>query len=276
MGKMLTIPLHNLKLEPPIRLDLGDSTIIPWKDASGDLLGAILRTTGEECPFLLQMPPREGEQPRRTLDRALTVFKLFKDSIVLSRCVFQGTDLIDDLPHYIHWQDPDRGVPLFHLDEHEKTMFASFWKEFIETNPGNFAVHRFHLADYRAYSADRFVDYVESLEYLLVPDSGEGEIGYKFRSRGVLILGADKKPVERAELYSQLRDAYDMRSAIVHGNENKQKDLRKDKTWEEILGPVRCHDRQAIRFFFRAGCLGDADRRREMLNDRLLFSAQIS
>jgi len=192
MNEMLTIPLHNLSLERPSVVDLGDSKIIPWHMAHEEIQGAILKTTTREWEFLLQTPSRENEQPRSTLDRVLTVFKLFKDSLVLSVSVFAGTRLVDSLPHYTHWLDPNRGLPPFHLDQQEETEFARFWEEFVEINPANFAVYRFHLADYRSYSADRFTDYVESLEYLLAPDSGGGEIRYKFASRGVLILGRDK------------------------------------------------------------------------------------
>lgn len=268
--EILTIPLQNLKLDPPTELNLGDSKIIPWAEAPNDLRGAIFGVTREEWPFLLQTPRRD-EQPRSTLDRALTVFKLFKDSLVLSVCVFQSARLVDHLPHYTHWEDKDRGVPLLSLDEYEKPEFARFWREFIEISPGNFAVYRFHLADYRPYLRDRFVDYVESLEYLLAPDSGEGEIAYKFRSRGVLTLGFNQTAGKRTQLYNELRTAYEMRSAIVHGNANKEEDLRKNRSWEYMIRPVRMHDREAIKFFFRAGCLYDADKRREFLNEKLLF-----
>jgi len=200
---MLTIPLHNLSLESPGVVHLGDSKILPWHEAAEDVQGAILKTTTREWPFLLQTPSKENEQPRRTLDRVLTVFKLFKDSLVLSVSVFVNTKLVDFPPHYTHWLDADRGLPPFHLDKKEETEFARFWEEFLEINPANFAVYRFHLADYRSYSVDRFTDYVEPLEYLLAPDSGGGEIRYKFASRGVLILGRDKTANARRDLYER-------------------------------------------------------------------------
>lgn len=275
MSEILTIPLHNLSLERPGVVQLGDSKILPWHEAPEDVQGAILKITTREWPFLLQTPSRENEQPRRTLDRVLTVFKLFKDSLVLSVSVFANTRLVDSLPHYTHWLDADRGLPPFHLDKQEETEFARFWEEFVEINPGNFAVYRFHLADYRSYSADRFTDYVESLEYLLAPDSGGGEIRYKFASRGVLILGRDKTAKTRRDLYEELRDAYDMRSAIVHGDESEQSKLRGSKTWEETIRPIRTHNREAIKFFFREGCLEDRDKRRNLLLNRLLFEAKV-
>lgn len=63
------------------------------------------------------------------------------------------------------------------------------------------------------------MDYVESLEHLLVPDSGDGEIGYKFRTGETLILGREKDSKDRNRVYNNLKTAYEFRSAIVHGED---------------------------------------------------------
>jgi hypothetical protein len=199
------------------------------------------------------------------------VFKLFKDDLVLANLIFDGVKLVDHLPHYVHWIDRDRGLKQYQLDENEASDFANFWREFIELPPGNFAVYRFHLADYRAYSRDRLTDYVESLEYLLVPDSGEGEIGYKFRSRGCLLFGKDAYSTKRKAIYDELKELYELRSAIVHGDSTRESKLVPDNVWENRLRSLRHYNREAIKFFFRKGCLDDSDRRRELLEKELLF-----
>jgi len=66
-----------------------------------------------------------------------------------------------------------------------------------------------------------------------------------------------------------------MRSAIVHGDDSKQIKLRGSKTWEEVIRPIRIHNREAIKFFFRAGCLDNREKRRDLLLNRLLFEAQV-
>ena len=263
----LIIPLSNFDRDRSSVLDLGGPRIISATEVSIPIQLPL------KCKYILEMNSREREIPRRTLDRVLTVFKLFKDSLILSKFVFIGTQP-DYLPHYTHWIDSDRGVPLYRLNEDEETKFCKFWNEYIEVNPKNFAVFRFHLADYSAYSTDRFVDYVESLEYLFVPDSGEGEIAYKFRTRGSLILGRNKLPDKRRQIFSNLKNAYSLRSAIVHGRNNVNKLLR-GRTWEDNLQPIRCYARDAIKFFFQAGCLDNATVRKKVMENLLIFKAKI-
>ena len=278
MVRILTVPLEKLWLKKLPRLDIGDTRIIPWKDLPGNIqevIEARAKTFGGldsiVFPFVLEMPARDDELPRRTLDRALTVFKLFKDDLVLANLIFDGVKLADYLPHYVHWRDRDRDLKQYQLDENEASDFANFWRKFIELPPGNFAVYRFHLADYRAYSRDRLTDYVESLEYLLVPDSGEGEIGYKFRSRGCLLFGKDAYSTKRKAIYDELKELYELRSAIVHGDSTRESKLVPDNVWENRLRSLRHYNREAIKFFFRKGCLDDSDRRRELLEKELLF-----
>jgi hypothetical protein len=256
-------------------MNLDDSQILAWKSLSSGMQELIRKFAQSEYDFVLQMPARSGENARITLDRALAVFKLFKDSLVLSNFVFGVNGLIDSPPHYTHWLDEHRGLPKFNLSQSEEVEFAKFWKEFVDLPPGNFAVFRFHLADYRAYSRDRYADYVESLEYLLVPDSDEGEIGYKFRSRGCLILGEDGSPGERERIYTDLKEAYSLRSAIVHGDTEKENKLVPNGRWEDKLQPIRQYDRQAIRYFFRARCLSDSEKPRELL-ERRLFDVKVN
>jgi len=264
----LTIPLGNFNRSRSSIIDLGGPRIVLFKDTS-------LSHIPEGVKYCLEIDPIEGEKRRRTLDRILIVFKLFKDRLVLSNIILAGNKKIYKLPHYTHWVDGDRGVPLYYLNEDEESTFCEFWKEFFEIDYANFAVNRFHLADYMAYSTDRFVNYVEALEYLFVPDSKDGEISYKFRSRGAQIFGKNKEPDDREEIYLELKDAYKLRSAIVHGETNKINKLLRNKTWEENIQPIRCYSREAIKFFFQAGCLDNADKRRKLLEKMLIFESKI-
>lgn len=268
----LTIPLGNFDYAKSSIIDLGGPRIVPIKDTS---LSNENRRRLKGVKYCLEIDSVQGEKPRRTLDRILIVFKLFKDRLVLSNIILAGNKIIDNLLHYTHWVDKDRGVPLYYLSEDEESTFCEFWKEFFEIGYANFAVNRFHLADYVAYSPDRFVNYVETLEYLFVPDSDEGEISYKFRSRGAQILGKNKEPDDREEIYLELKDAYKLRSAIVHGETNKINKLLRNKTWEANIQPIRCYSREAIKFFFQAGCLDNADKRRKLLEKMLIFESKI-
>jgi hypothetical protein len=268
IGK-LTIPLGNFNRSRSSIIDLGGPRIVPIEDTS-------LSNVPEGVKYCLEIDSIEEEKPRRTLDRILIVFKLFKDRLVLSNRILAGNKIIDKLPHYIHWVDEDRGVPLYCLNEYEESTFCEFWKEFFEIDYANFAVNRFHLADYMVYSTDRFVNYVETLEYLFVPDSGEGEILYKLRSRGAQILGKNKNPDDRKNIYLELKHAYNLRSAIVHGKTSKEiNKLLRNKTWEENIRPIRCYSREAIKFFFRAKRLDNAEERRKLMEKMLIFESEI-
>jgi hypothetical protein len=262
----LRIPLSNFDRESSSVLQLPNARIVPVHEIEDLRLDP-------ETKYVLEMDAREGEKPRRSLDRVLAVFKLFKDCLVLSNVVYMGRDKFDSLPHYTHWIDKDRGVPLYYLSQEEEIEFCAFWDDFFEINAGNFAVSRFHLADYRANSADRFVDYVESLEYLFVPDSGESEIAYKFRQRGCMILGLNGTPEKRKGILDALKDAYRLRSTIVHGGDFGK--YIKGKKWEDKLSPIRNYAREAIRFFFRQGCLDDAKKRKELLERLLILEARV-
>lgn len=268
MTEELIIPLFNFDKEQPGKLNLGDSKVIPFEQSS-----VIIK--GPPPKYCLKINSRRDEEPRRTLDRVLIVFKLFKDDVILSECVFIGTKDVDILPHYTHWRDKDRGTPEYVLNKVEEQKFAQFWEEYIEVGPSNFAASRFHLADYQPYSTGRFVSYVESLEYLLVPDSGEGEIAYKFRFRGTILFGSDKSQDERKGLLNDLKDAYSLRSAIVHGATTRRRDrFLGGRSWEEKLKPMRCLSREAIKFFFDKGCLNDNNARKELIEDITIFKTK--
>jgi len=206
----------------------------------------------------------------------LIIFKLFKDGLVLSNVLFNDDlKIIDKLPHYTHWIDQDRGLPEYIISVEEEKSFIDFWNEFKNIDYSNFTFNRFHLADYNPYSRDRLVNYVESLEFLFVPDSSDGEISYKFRTRGTLVLGQDKSPSERETIYKQLKDAYDLRSAIVHGNKNKENKILRNKKWEDHLRYLRCFTRESIKFYFRYKCLDDNERRRKLMERMMLFNCKL-
>jgi len=272
MNGDIIIPLSNFNLEDLKIIDLGNAKIIPIECT------AIFYKIKLEpkTKYILKIRTIEREEPRRTLDRVLIIFKLFKDSLVLSNVILDDYgNTIDLLLHYRHWVDQDRGLPEYVIYTHEEQSFIDFWNEFKEIEYSNFAVSRFHLADYSPYSRDRLVNYVESLEFLFVPDSSGGEISYKFRSRGTLILGRDKSPSERETIYKQLRDTYDLRSAIVHGNRDKEDKMLKNRTWEDYLQYLRCFTRESIKFYFRHKCLNNNKERQKLMERMMIFNCKL-
>lgn len=282
MSHLLEIPLANLKIEHQGVLDLGDCRIVPPSNLSGQSMKMLtdhfqLLEPRNLYPLFgwdhVLKRPLEGtfEEARKLeqtiLDRALIIFKLFKDTIVHSEATLldQG-----NLTWYVHCFPYSRSATKKYLvTAAEIAEFTAFWKEFSEIDPHNFAAYRFNLADIRPYLSDRVVDHVESLEYLLVLDSGEHEIAYKFRSRGALMFGTDTET--RRKVYADLKRAYDLRSAIVHGDAGKEGKLLKGSSWEDEIGRIRPYNREAIIRFYRAGCLYDAEERSNFLEENLIF-----
>lgn len=275
-----TIPLGNFDRQEQTTLDLGDAKVVGSEELSQEFLDYVMESFTKRKELIDLNPPKfylqmdladavlenDGSR-RRPLDRALAVFKLFKDGLVKSNIVFvQQNGVTNSLlwRHYVRWTHPETIVPIYILNQSEEPSFREFWREFASIDPTNFAIYRFHLADFRPYMRDRLADYVESLEYLLVPDSGEGEIGYKFRTRGALAIGTG---TSRQQVCQDLDDLYDLRSAIVHGiTERENKILRKKasdeiEALEAMISAARDYDRQLIVLFFRAGCYDDRDER---------------
>lgn len=75
-------------------------------------------------------------------------------------------------------------------------------------------MRRFAIAWENAFPADVLADIVAALEGLLV--GGSSEVSYKLRVRAAHVLGTS--PQERRVVSKDLRDAYEYRSRIVHGN----------------------------------------------------------
>lgn len=71
---------------------------------------------------------------------------------------------------------------------------------------------------------DRIVDYAIGLEALLLGDSKQDELSYRFRLRGAMVLGEVGE--DRHQALEDFKDFYNARSAIVHGNSLAKFNLR--------------------------------------------------
>jgi len=71
---------------------------------------------------------------------------------------------------------------------------------------------------------DRIVDYAIGLEALLLGDSKQDELSYRFRLRGAMVLAEVGE--DRHQSFQDLKDFYNARSTIVHGNSVSRLNLR--------------------------------------------------
>lgn len=211
--------------------------------------------------------------------RTLSIFRLFKDSQIVCEMVVVGHPPLGAVSfrHLIPWSRNQ--IDPYRLLSNEQTSFARFWSRLADLDSQNFAVYRFALADFRPYMYDRFTDYVESMEYLFVPDSAGGEIRHKLSSRASMILGRYEAPSRRQQIYEEIKDAYDIRSSIVHGTVPEESELRLGERrlsrWEDANQLLRHYDREGILFFFDRACLGYPKTRRDLLERMLIFDPRI-
>lgn len=72
---------------------------------------------------------------------------------------------------------------------------------------------------------DRIVDYAIGLEALLLKgDKEQGELSYRFRLRGAMVLAEAGE--DRHQAFQDLKDFYNARSTIVHGDSMSKPNLR--------------------------------------------------
>jgi hypothetical protein len=86
-------------------------------------------------------------------------------------------------------------------------------------SPQDLAVHRFRVGAARGDIADAILDFVISLEALLLPydeNARHGDLGYRFRTHGAHYLASNTE--DRRAVAKQLSDLYALRSRLVHGS----------------------------------------------------------
>jgi hypothetical protein len=110
----------------------------------------------------------------------------------------------------------------YHLADDEREHFIKLWgalnrpriKPFLDT-----AIRRFGYAGERHRPEDRLVDLMISAESLFLSDTAEakdrGELRFRLALRAAFFTELDG--FERKELFQFARNAYDARSAVVHG-----------------------------------------------------------
>jgi hypothetical protein len=122
------------------------------------------------------------------------------------------------------------GESRYILSNREIPKFIAFWRRFrrLMEEPQHYLqipVRRLRVAGTRAQKEDALVDYVIGLEALLGTEDERTELGYRFRVRGSVLLASRKN--ERKGHLVALRDLYDLRSRIVHGQVVPTEDLEK-------------------------------------------------
>jgi len=191
-------------------------------------------------------------EARTEIEKAITIFRLFRTQPIGFNLIVQpySNDIAAfsslKLSHYMLWAASDSTLSreIFKLQEHEVEEFSSFFREYDlpEISNINFAIDYFDKSYIEPYSPrDSFLDIMICLEILFLKGTQQ-ELTYKLAMRIAHLLG--KNVYDRSEIFKFIKEAYSLRSKIVHGGDTRSLD-------EEYLFRVRDIARQSIKYFLK-------------------------
>lgn len=144
----------------------------------------------------------------------------------------------------------------FELDVNDITALKECWEKlnriwtkspYLQTSTIRFGMAS-QMAGIPARRQYRFVDYVTSMETLLTENDGESS--FKLSLRMATLLG--RSPKEKQGIFDFMRQAYGIRSDLVHGNnvsKNPTLNVRGVKiNFEEAIGRLHSYSRNCIKF----------------------------
>lgn len=294
-SKLITIPLFNFELTDTRVCKLGTDRIEKAntkqiEESKGPYYYAF---------NLKVMPGNDNDEDyRQAFNKGIITLKLFKDEFILADFYqLPDRDLGVRIFYFIPWgRVIDRR---YSISLRDKRKLRRFWEDLQDIDTKNFAVSRFHLAEYRPKDNDRFLDYVLALEFLLVP-MVKTEIAYQFRLSGALCLGKhDNLSIQKR--FELLNCIYDLRSRIVHGepdiaairnlrklvvpneSEKEREAILTNKNerlkWRILIETIRTYVREAILLFYKEKdsegirLLDNNDDRRKWIKGKILKSS---
>ena len=139
------------------------------------------------------------------------------------------------------------------LSNEDATGFRKFWKRWGKAEHWQdleVAVRRFSMGCERLLPEDALLDYVIALEALLLPGA-DGEYRYRLTLRGAALAG--KGPLDRVAAKRNLRQAYDIRSSIVHGGEDDHETV----IWYEVADSGKQLAKKPVKLRVFVDSIGD-------------------
>ena len=130
----------------------------------------------------------------------------------------------DVVPKGIHFNLCDRkirGDRNYTLERGETKDFKEFYRKSLRFTDGKrmfIALERFNLAYEKKRFEDNIIDYVIACEALFGTEK-KSRIGMRIELKSGFLIEDSKEKI--TEIYKFMRDVYDLRSKVVHGNEIK-------------------------------------------------------
>jgi len=144
------------------------------------------------------------------------------------------------------------------LSSGEKKRFRKFCEEYLSTEKDNFlriAADRFKSAYERHNVEDQLIDFVIAFEALFL----RHEAGLRSKLSQRVALYSDDNPMKRARLFKLVRDAYDIRSNLVHGGrKSKIEKILKKRDMNLAAFVIEIEDllRKCIKQYMRENRMG--------------------
>jgi len=199
----------------------------PRSSYSNYLLQIILRKDTPEIEpgqFLIEADEK--------IKKAVTIFRLFKKERIGYNLMVQP--LSEELRyghttrfllHQRLWTN-EKKPEIYTLEKGEVQPFINFFKNFYKIpSKFNLAIEYFNKSYIEPYTPrDSFLDLMITLENLFLKKTSQ-ELSYKLSMRMANILGEGQK--DRINIFNFIKDAYNLRSKIVHGEKSNKLDNQK-------------------------------------------------
>jgi hypothetical protein len=146
------------------------------------------------------------------------------------------------------------GGPEYRLTSDEGNLFFRLWQDanrphVLQRTSVQTAIRRLSYAAERVTFEDKLIDLLICAEALFLSEQTDwhGEITYRLSHRAAMFLQA--KPEDRRTAFEFFREAYGVRSKIVHGAPHPRLPIKQGTTrfsFPEFLSVLEGHMRQAI------------------------------
>ena len=200
----------------------------PRSSYSNYLLQVILRKDTPEVE-----PGQFFPEAREKIEKAITIFRLFKEERIGYTLIIQPLSEVlnydytaEFLLHQMLWTS-EKIPEIYTVERSEIQSFINFFKDFykISFSEFNLAIEYFNKSYIEPYTPrDSFLDLMIALENLFLKKTHQ-ELSYKLSIRMAYILGVDKK--DRINIFNFMRDAYNLRSKILHGEKSDKLNNKK-------------------------------------------------
>jgi len=200
----------------------------PRSSYSNYLLQVILRKDTPEVE-----PGQFFPEAREKIEKAITIFRLFKEERIGYTLIIQPLAEVQNygytaefLWHQMLWTS-EKIPEIYTVERSEIQSFINFFKDFykISFSEFNLAIEYFNKSYIEPYTPrDSFLDLMIALENLFLKETHQ-ELSYKLSIRMAYILGVDKK--DRINIFNFMRDAYNLRSKILHGEKSDKLNNKK-------------------------------------------------